>query len=198
MKDINYYLSLKYPIEILETEEGFVTSHPDLPGCASFGDTAAEAIESLNEVRELWLKGQVESKGSAPEPRSPEEFSGRFVVRLPKWLHRILDQEARRQSSSLNTFVVSLLSAGVGSSLPLEREPSPGDVRWNYVQDAWETSAEHRAKWSIERYFKETRKRSQYVTVFTAMGKKKSLVAGRRRHPEVFTDVSKVEEKQPN
>jgi antitoxin HicB len=197
MKDINYYLSLKYPIEILETEEGFVASHPDLAGCASFGDTASEAIESLNEVRQLWLRGQVETTGSAPEPRPPEEFSGRFVLRLPKWLHRILDQEARRQSSSLNTFVVSLLSVGLGSARALEREASPRDVGWSYVQDAWETAADNRAKWSIEKYFKETCRRSDYATVFTAMGKRKTLVI-RKGHQEVFTDASKVEEKQPN
>ena len=113
MKDINYYLSLKYPTEIIEAEDGFVASHPDLPGCASFGDTALEALESLKEVRQLWLQGQVESNGTAPEPRPPEEFSGRFVVRLPKWLHRLLDKEAQRQGSSLNTLVVSMLSKGV-------------------------------------------------------------------------------------
>jgi antitoxin HicB len=112
MKDLNYYLALKYPMEIVETEDGFVASHPDLPGCASFGDTALEAIESLGEVRQLWLKGQVESQGSAPEPRPPEEYSGRFVVRLPKWLHRLLDKEAQRQACSLNTLVVSVLAKG--------------------------------------------------------------------------------------
>jgi len=113
MKDINYFLALRYPIELVETDEGFVASNPDLPGCASFGDTAAEAVDSLKKVRELWLRGQVEANGTAPEPRPEEEFSGRFVVRLPKWLHRMLDAEAKRQDCSLNTFVVSILSVGL-------------------------------------------------------------------------------------
>ena len=145
MKDINYFLSLKYPIELTETDEGFVATHPDLPGCASFGDTAGEAIDSLREVRELWLQGQVEAHGVAPEPRSEEEFSGRFVVRLPKWLHRVLDAEAKRQSCSLNTFVVSLLSLGLRPSTDpqesLRASKNEGKkVAWG--ADVWTDEAE--------------------------------------------------------
>jgi antitoxin HicB len=153
MKDINYYLSLKYPIELIETDEGFVAAHPDLAGCASFGDTAAEAIDSLKEARELWLKGQVEANGVAPEPRAEEEFSGRFVVRLPKWLHRVLDVEAKRQSCSLNTFIVSLLSLGLRPrGTPQESastSKSEGKMVWT---DVWTDEAEwfiDARRWSL-------------------------------------------------
>jgi antitoxin HicB len=147
MKDIHYYLSLKYPIELIETDEGFVAAHPDLAGCASFGDTAAEAIDSLKDVRELWLKGQVEANGVAPEPRAEEEFSGRFVVRLPKWLHRLLDAEAKRQSSSLNTFVVSLLSLGLR---PRVTPGEPGEASKVEEKKGWTDVWADEAGWYID------------------------------------------------
>jgi antitoxin HicB len=146
MKDINYYLALKYPMEILEAEDGFVASHPDLPGCASFGDTALEAIESLGEVRQLWLKGQVESTGGAPEPRPPEEYSGRFVIRLPKWLHRLLDKEAQRQACSLNTLVISMLSKGVTDKVSEA-------VSWQLCQSLEQLRSQLAMLWDAPRVF---------------------------------------------
>lgn len=146
MKDLNYYLSLKYPIELVETDEGFVATHLDLPGCASFGDTAAEAVESLNEVRKLWLQGQVEANGSAPEPRPEEEFSGRFVVRLPKWLHRMLDAEAKRQDCSLNTYVVSVLS--FARNLSLKQSESPNICKVEAEKTWMEGWADEPEAWS--------------------------------------------------
>ena len=114
MKTLEYYKSLKYPIELLETDEGTVVSHPDLPGCYSFGETVAEAIRNLDEVRNLWLEGQYKAHGEVPEPRDDEDYSGKFVLRVPKWLHRNLEKTAKREGVSLNQLVVSLLSKGVG------------------------------------------------------------------------------------
>ncbi|SRR6266478_1894662 len=113
MKTIDYYKSLKYPIELIETDEGVVVSHPDLPGCHSFGDTISDAIKNLDEVRLLWLEGYFKAHGSAPEPRDDEDYSGKFVLRVPKWLHRTLEKTARQEGISLNQLAVSLLSRGV-------------------------------------------------------------------------------------
>jgi predicted RNase H-like HicB family nuclease len=113
MKTIDYYKSLKYPIELVETDEGVVVSNPDLPGCHSFGETISDAIKNLDEVRLLWLEGYFKTYGSAPEPRDDEDYSGKFVLRVPKWLHRTLEKAAKREGISLNQLAVSLLSKGV-------------------------------------------------------------------------------------
>jgi len=110
MKTLDYYKSVKYPIELVETEEGVIVSHPDLPGCHSFGETIADAIASLGEVRSLWLEGHFKHYGSAPEPRREDDYSGKFILRVPKYLHRDLEKAARREGTSLNQLVVSLLS----------------------------------------------------------------------------------------
>src|SRR5208283_4728456 len=113
MKTLDHYKALKYPIELLETDEGVVVSHPDLPGCHSFGDTVPDALKNLEEVRDLWLEGHFKTYGAAPEPRDEDDYSGKFILRVPKWLHRQLEKTAKREGVSLNQLVVSLLSKGV-------------------------------------------------------------------------------------
>lgn len=195
MKDLNHYLNLKYPIELLETDSGFVVSHPDLPGCASFGDTVPEAIDSLAEVRELWLRGQFEAHGTAPEPRPPEEYSGRFVVRLPKWLHRVLDSEAQRQACSLNSLVVSLLSLGIGaSSQTVERQPSaPEDwANLHEWQSEWEAPAP--GNWSISRFLGMKHRRDCYTGVWNRFGQQAKALSGSRKRKSDYGESENVTE----
>src|SRR5438094_10544344 len=58
---MQHYLRLKYPMEIVEDDDGVVATIPDLPGCVSFGETIEAALRSLNETKELWIKGCVDS-----------------------------------------------------------------------------------------------------------------------------------------
>lgn len=97
-------------MEIIEDEDGVVATIPDLPGCASFGDNLEDAIRSLNETKELWIKGRIDSDQPVPEPSQIEDFSGKFVLRIPRSLHRSLDREAKKQGVSLNQYVLHLLS----------------------------------------------------------------------------------------
>jgi antitoxin HicB len=97
-------------MEIVEDDDGIVATIPDLPGCASFGDTLDAAVKSLNETKELWIKGRVDAGQPVPEPSQIEDFSGKFVLRIPRSLHRSLDREAKRQGVSLNQYILHLLS----------------------------------------------------------------------------------------
>lgn len=118
MKNLEHYLTLKYPIELVEDEDGrFVASIPDLPGCASFGDSPNEAIEGLRVTKELWVKGRLENGLEVPEPTELEDFSGKFVLRIPRSLHKSLDFEASSQGVSLNHYVSHLLSERHQTSL---------------------------------------------------------------------------------
>lgn len=109
-KPLEYFLNLKYPMEIVEDEGAWVASIPDLPGCNSFGSTLAEAIENLQRTKDLWIQGQYESQMDIPEPRDEDDFSGKFVLRIPKVLHRSLAHEAKEQGVSLNHYASHLLS----------------------------------------------------------------------------------------
>lgn len=113
-KDLRYYLSLDYPVELVRDEETYVASHPDLPGCISMGTTPNEAVDSLAGVRTLWLEGQLASESSIPEPSKPDRYSGKFVLRVPKLLHRMAEHRARLEGISLNTYITSVLAGALG------------------------------------------------------------------------------------
>lgn len=117
-KDLEYYLGLSYPVLLRkiydDEEEYYFAEVPELPGCMAHGSTPDEAIESIKESKRLWIEERLEQGYPVPEPRDIEEFSGKFVQRLPKVLHRELTIQAKRNSVSLNQYVVSLLAKAVG------------------------------------------------------------------------------------
>lgn len=106
-------LGLKYPVQLLECEEGgYYVKVPDLPGCQSQGESIEEALANIEEARRLWIEGAVDSGIEVPLPEQEQRYSGKFVVRLPKTLHARLARAAVREDVSLNQLVVSILSAG--------------------------------------------------------------------------------------
>lgn len=118
MSAIKKYLSYEYPVRLTPTEvDGtawWVAEHPDLPGCVSDGATPTEAVDSLSEARVAWIEMKVEFGESVPEPTTESEFSGKFLLRMPKSLHRTLSDAARSEKVSLNQLTVSMLSRMVG------------------------------------------------------------------------------------
>jgi antitoxin HicB len=115
-KPLNYYLSLDYPVTVYpDREGGFVAEIKELPGCLTQGETIEEVMKNINEARELWIETVYESgKRDIPLPVTEQEYSGKFVLRLPKSLHRRLAEQAEREGVSLNQYAVSLLSEVAG------------------------------------------------------------------------------------
>ena len=114
-KPLEYYLNLKYPVTLHPAPEGgFFVEIEDLPGCYSQGDTVEEALEMIEEARQLWLECAHEDGFEIAEPRDQDEYSGKFFIRAPKSLHRALDRMADREGVSLNQFLVATLAKAVG------------------------------------------------------------------------------------
>ncbi|MCS7219261.1 MAG: type II toxin-antitoxin system HicB family antitoxin [Thermus sp.] len=121
-KPLEYYLNLRYPVLLVpEPEGGFTALVPDLEGCVSVGETEEEALANLEEARQLWIETAYEHGDEIPLPSSAKEYSGRILVRMPKSLHRRLDEEARAEGISLNQLIVSLLSERLSLAV-LKRE----------------------------------------------------------------------------
>jgi len=116
-KDLRYYMSLPYKVVFIPEEDGtaFTAMIPELEGCLAFGETIEEAYKMLIEAKELWLETALERGLDIPEPESiePKEYSGRFSVRVPRYLHRALAELAAAEGTSLNQLVVALLAEGV-------------------------------------------------------------------------------------
>ena len=66
-----------------------------------------------------WLEASLESGDPIPEPRQGESYSGKFLVRLPRSLHRRLAEAANDEGVSLNQYInVALASIITYSSSP--------------------------------------------------------------------------------
>jgi antitoxin HicB len=115
-KPLEYYLSLKYPVSIEEAPEGgYFIQIKDLPGCYSQGETVEESLKNIEEARHLWIESMYEDGNEIPLPGSAKkQYSGKFNVRIPKSLHRKLDEMAEKEGVSLNHYLVSTLSRAVG------------------------------------------------------------------------------------
>ncbi len=122
-KPLEYYLGLKYPATFEEAPEGgYFIQIEDLPGCYAQGETVEEAKEMIEIARRMWMESAYDDGWAIPLPTDPTKYSGKFNVRVPKELHRKLDQLAEREGVSLNQFLVSTLSMAVGQKEPQRRK----------------------------------------------------------------------------
>lgn len=113
IKNLDYYLNKRYPFIVYPAEEGgYVAEIEELPGCMTQGETLEEVSKRIEDARRGWIEVTYEEGIEIPLPRTEEEYSGKFLVRLPKYLHRRLSEEAMREGASLNQYVVTILSAG--------------------------------------------------------------------------------------
>jgi len=110
-KPIEYYLNLRYPITLEPDEEGgYFASIADIPGCITEGETIDAALENLEVARTLWIETAYSFDDVIPLPASNNKYSGKFLLRVPPYLHQKLANSAQREGVSLNQYLVSLLS----------------------------------------------------------------------------------------
>lgn len=116
-KDLNYYMSLPYRLELVpDTEEGgFTAYYPDLPGCATCGETAESVLANAEDAKKAWLAAALKNGIRITEPiphtmDTAEPFSGQFKLRMPKSLHRRLAEQSKSEGVSMNQYCVYLLS----------------------------------------------------------------------------------------
>ena len=68
-KNLSYYLQLEYPTTIRKMPDGMYCAEiPLLKGCAAYGETADEALNELEGVRETVLEILLEKGKPIPEP----------------------------------------------------------------------------------------------------------------------------------
>ena len=114
-KTVEYYMSLPYTIELRrDPDEGWFVQVKELRGCMSQGETREEALAMIQEAMEAWLEVALEDKLPIPEPKAEGEYSGKFVVRVPKSLHQELVERAAREGVSLNQYINVALARSVG------------------------------------------------------------------------------------
>jgi len=116
-KNLEYYLGLPYTRELIPEPSGiWFVRIKELPYCMSQGDSPEEAMLNINEAMTGWIEGELEDGETIPEPREEEEYSGKFNLRVPKWLHRRLAEAADLDGMSMNAYISAMLAEAVGRS----------------------------------------------------------------------------------
>ncbi len=115
------YLKLPYTIEVIRDESdgytGWFAKVEELPGCMTQADTFDELGEMIEDAKRAWIESALEDGVEIPLPRKAEDYSGKFVVRLPRSLHKQLVATANQEGVSLNTYVNVALSQAVGREM---------------------------------------------------------------------------------
>jgi predicted RNase H-like HicB family nuclease len=132
-RPLEEYLALQYRFQaIAEPDGGYVVVFPDLPGCLTQVETVDEIGPMAEDARRLWIETEYERGAEIPLPSYPEEYSGKFNVRIPRSLHRALAESAEQEGVSLNQYVTTLLARGdaqmrsrTESTAPRNSVPAP-------------------------------------------------------------------------
>ena len=82
----------------------------ELDGCQSDGDTIEELEVNIREAMHGWISVKLEYGHPVPEPIASDDYSGKFIVRVPKSLHERLALKAKKEGISLNQYVLFKLS----------------------------------------------------------------------------------------
>lgn len=151
-KSLKYYLSLNYPITIeTDTEDEkvhYILEIPDLQGCGATGESLEEALKKLQDAKELWIEDCLGRRLAVPEPVLEDDFSGKFLLRIPTNLHMTLSNAAKRAKMSLNQYVRSLLEKQISNSDLISEIRTLGkrigqiEQRMGSVEEAYSTLAE--------------------------------------------------------
>ena len=114
MKEVKDYLELPYNfiVQSIKDESGayYYARVLELDGCQSTGETFEEAYNNVKEAMKGWIETKLEAGFEIPIPMRNDNFSGKFIVRIPKSLHYRLSIEAEQEGVSLNQYALYKLS----------------------------------------------------------------------------------------
>lgn len=90
-------------------DEAYVATVPELEGCQTHGDTFEEATHMAAEAITAYVEALKKMGQPVPVPISEKEYSGKYLLRLGKELHRDIDLRAKRENKSIKAYIVERL-----------------------------------------------------------------------------------------
>ena len=111
------YLKRPYRrVLIPDSETGTYTAEiAEFPGCVTEGKTPTEALRRLEAAAESWIEAVLDARQAIPEPIEEQAYSGKFVLRLSRSLHRRAAERAQAEGVSLNLFIATAVAERVGT-----------------------------------------------------------------------------------
>jgi antitoxin HicB len=146
-RTVEDYLNLPYTIQVTHDVgadyDVWFGKVVELPGCITETDTLEELGPMILDAMRGWIETALEDGQTVPKPRPAEDYSGKFIARVPRSLHRELVQAAEREGVSLNAFLNVVLTRGLlapGSKLPEEDVRGGPAPAWPRLSEAaWQT-----------------------------------------------------------
>lgn len=106
MKPSDRYLKI---VEWSHEDQCYVGTCPGLMLGGVHGDDETKVYKQLCQVVDEWIAIHEEDGEPPPEETASKEYSGKFVLRVGKELHKNLAIEALRAGQSLNSYCVRML-----------------------------------------------------------------------------------------
>lgn len=116
MKKSDRYLKL---VEWSEEDRCYVGTCPGLMSGGVHGGTESKVFKELCQAVDEWIKIYEKDGEALPPATAGREYSGKFVLRVSKALHKKIAIEAMRAGRSLNSYCAALLE---GSPQRAERQ----------------------------------------------------------------------------
>lgn len=128
-KSLQELMKRPYTTILRRDDEGDVVARiKELEGCVADGQDEIEAIANLEQVKQLWFLSCLASQRPVPMPEEERElFSGKWLQRVPRSLHKKLVEGAESEGVSLNHLVTSLLSEAIGHQSG-QKQKAPGGL----------------------------------------------------------------------
>ncbi len=89
------YQLITFRDKTTDGEPVYVALIPELPGCASHGESQVEAVEALNEAKVEFIYFMLEDGLAVPEPRLLKDS---HAINLSSYLGNVVDQAAQAAS----------------------------------------------------------------------------------------------------
>lgn len=96
-----------------EDDKFYIAEVPELEGCITHAKTAELATKKAQSAIESWILAAKKMHHPVPKPIMAQSASGKFNVRIPKYLHQMLVIKAMQEGTSLNQMVNTLLTQSV-------------------------------------------------------------------------------------
>lgn len=99
-----------YRVTWSEEDQEYVGLCAEFPSLSWLEGTPEEALHGIRELVKKVLADLKRGNEAVPEPISTRQFSGKFMVRVPPEVHRMLAIQAAESGVSLNRLISSRLS----------------------------------------------------------------------------------------
>ena len=104
-----------YTYRVIWSEEDteYIGLCAELPSLSYLDKSHAEALNGIIHLVKEVVADLIANHEKVPQPIADQHFSGKFVVRIPPELHRMLIIKAAESHISLNRYISAKLAYGI-------------------------------------------------------------------------------------